>query len=426
MSAIYADRSPYNVSANLGDNSAGLTAALAAAASGDRVLFLPAGDLKHSKDLLLPAGFQGPMVIAGLGDTISRLVPVAGNNGLVLDLSAGDPQQNSVEISELGFFSSASAGIPLKISYGSKGLGSVGSYPGSKLRDLCISGGGWTMGIILQECWNLSARTIRAYGTFENYLKTGPALTLLSGVNNRFTDLQFNFWNQGVIMGNDGRGAAGDCQGIYFDVLQMMECIEGVHAYGTPGGTLSTLVFKGWMADNGNVLHKGHRSMVFDNARAALIGVGAGLQDGGDSQIIFNNCHSCAIDPLVNLEYRANVTGPAVQDNNGANNDLGGQSTKLVNISTRGFVGTGANILIAGFVITGSTRKTVLIRASGPALSQFGVPGVLGDPKLTILSGSTVIGQIRGGGRIPRSRPWPPRLEPSRGRPPAARTRPWF
>jgi hypothetical protein len=57
---------------------------------------------------------------------------------------------------------------------------------------------------------------------------------------------------------------------------------------------------------------------------------------------------------------------------------------RLLNISGRAQVGTGANILIAGFVIGGSTSRTVLIRASGPALAQFGVAGTLADPMLQL------------------------------------------
>jgi hypothetical protein len=59
-------------------------------------------------------------------------------------------------------------------------------------------------------------------------------------------------------------------------------------------------------------------------------------------------------------------------------------SPRLINISSRAVVGTGANILIAGIVVGGSTSKTVLIRASGPALAGFGVPGSLPDPQLTL------------------------------------------
>ena len=59
-------------------------------------------------------------------------------------------------------------------------------------------------------------------------------------------------------------------------------------------------------------------------------------------------------------------------------------SPRLTNISARVQVGTGANILIAGFVIGGTTSKTVLIRGSGPALAAFGLSGVLPDPQLQL------------------------------------------
>ena len=59
-------------------------------------------------------------------------------------------------------------------------------------------------------------------------------------------------------------------------------------------------------------------------------------------------------------------------------------SPRLANVSARTQVGTGANVLIVGFVIGGSTSKTVLVRASGPALIPFGVSGVLPDPQLQL------------------------------------------
>ena len=73
-------------------------------------------------------------------------------------------------------------------------------------------------------------------------------------------------------------------------------------------------------------------------------------------------------------------------------------SPRIINISARVQVGTGGNILIAGFVIGGSTSRTVLIRASGPALVPFGVPGTLSDPKLQLFSGSTVLESNSGWG----------------------------
>lgn len=57
---------------------------------------------------------------------------------------------------------------------------------------------------------------------------------------------------------------------------------------------------------------------------------------------------------------------------------------QFVNISTRGQVDTGDKILVGGFVIPGDQAKQVLIRAVGPALTNFGVSGVLEDPVLTL------------------------------------------
>lgn len=67
-------------------------------------------------------------------------------------------------------------------------------------------------------------------------------------------------------------------------------------------------------------------------------------------------------------------------------------TAKLSNIATRGFVGTGTNIVIAGFVISGSGAKTLLIRAVGPTLGSFGLSGLLADPQLSIYrSGDAIL-----------------------------------
>lgn len=57
---------------------------------------------------------------------------------------------------------------------------------------------------------------------------------------------------------------------------------------------------------------------------------------------------------------------------------------RLINVSVRNRVGTGANILIAGFNIAGTGTKRVLLRGVGPSLAAFGVTGVLADPKLVL------------------------------------------
>ena len=66
---------------------------------------------------------------------------------------------------------------------------------------------------------------------------------------------------------------------------------------------------------------------------------------------------------------------------------------RLSNVSARSQVGTGDNILIAGFVIGGSTPRSVLIRAIGPALAGFGVSGALADPRVSLYTQSTKIAE---------------------------------
>jgi hypothetical protein len=57
-------------------------------------------------------------------------------------------------------------------------------------------------------------------------------------------------------------------------------------------------------------------------------------------------------------------------------------ATRLLNISTRGRVGTGDDVLIGGFINRGGGR--LLVRAIGPSLTAFGVPSPLPDPVLTL------------------------------------------
>lgn len=65
-------------------------------------------------------------------------------------------------------------------------------------------------------------------------------------------------------------------------------------------------------------------------------------------------------------------------------------SARLINVSTRSTAASGDNALVAGFVISGNAPRKVLLRAVGPTLGSFGVPGTLADPKLEVFAaGST-------------------------------------
>ena len=66
-------------------------------------------------------------------------------------------------------------------------------------------------------------------------------------------------------------------------------------------------------------------------------------------------------------------------------------SSRLINLSSRAFVGTGGSVAIPGIVVRGgSVPKKLLIRAVGPGLTAFGVSSVLVNPTVTITNSAGV------------------------------------
>ncbi len=66
-------------------------------------------------------------------------------------------------------------------------------------------------------------------------------------------------------------------------------------------------------------------------------------------------------------------------------------SARLVNMSARAGVGTGADVLIPGFVIEGNVSLTLLVRGIGPHLSNYGVAAVLQDPVMSLHRGDALV-----------------------------------
>jgi hypothetical protein len=63
----------------------------------------------------------------------------------------------------------------------------------------------------------------------------------------------------------------------------------------------------------------------------------------------------------------------------------------VLNISTRGRVETGDDVLIGGFVIGGSVPIHIVVRALGPSLASFNVPGALQDPTADLFDASGML-----------------------------------
>lgn len=63
----------------------------------------------------------------------------------------------------------------------------------------------------------------------------------------------------------------------------------------------------------------------------------------------------------------------------------------LFNISARGWIGTGDNVLIGGFIVRGAAPVKVLVRATGPSLATYGVTGAVADTQLEVYQGGTLV-----------------------------------
>lgn len=83
--------------------------------------------------------------------------------------------------------------------------------------------------------------------------------------------------------------------------------------------------------------------------------------------------------------------------------EVDGATAKLSNLACRAQVGTAGNVLIAGITINGPGPKQLLIRAAGPALTQFGVGGALTAPVLTLFNAAGPIAANVGWGTAPNS-----------------------
>ena len=138
------------------------------------------------------------------------------------------------------------------------------------------------------------------------------------------------------------------------------------------------------------------------------------LYDSGPSQIAFNNnwrdtqedsIKATGIPPVNDLESAIDATlAPGnytaiVRGNNGGPGialvevyDLDPSTGKLANISTRAFVGTDADITIAGFILGNQgAAADIVIRGLGPSLAAAGLNSFLPNPSLELRNGDGVL-----------------------------------
>jgi sugar lactone lactonase YvrE len=334
---------------------------------------------------ITPAGvvttFAGQAGLSGSADGPGpqALFGAQGPEGLALDaagnVSVTDSANNTVrKITPEGTVSTLAgmAGVPA----GSKdGMGSAArfNYP----IGVGIDGLG---NVYVADTFNLLVRMIAPDGTVTSV--AGKAGAAGNGTGSSAT---FNY-PSGLVIGRQGNvyvadpGANAVLVGIFEELPTMLAqpSNQTIAAGATAVFSLSALgganVLYSWDHDGEPLLEGGTYS---GTTGPTLVVSKAGPETAG--------AYSCLVTDVAGSVRSETVTLTVVNTSNPG---------RLVNLSCRAPVGTGADELFVGFAVGGADRAgadSLLVRASGPALAEFGLPGVLADPSLQIVGPAGVV-----------------------------------
>lgn len=120
------------------------------------------------------------------------------------------------------------------------------------------------------------------------------------------------------------------------------------------------------------------------------ISVPAGSTAQGAFPLPANSLDAALLLPISAGAYTVETTdsasgaGVALVELYDADNLSLASTAKLSNLSVRTHIGTGDEVVIVGFMVSGTSPKRLLVRGVGPELSLFGLSGVLSDPHLSL------------------------------------------
>lgn len=185
---------------------------------------------------------------------------------------------------------------------------------------------------------------------------------------------------------------AGDMHGLAYD--------DGTHSdYATGGGAPMTVLHAAALSSEPNSKGGPYTAGPFPGSQQ--YGILEITDNGGPT--LQARFHGKRVGEGVKLTYSFGATSAAAVSEQAPAQpapvlNLANAASTLVNISTLARLAKGDDVLVSGFVISGKTTRTVLVRAVGPTLAEFGLPDALSHPQLTVYKAGVVIATNNGWG----------------------------
>ena len=211
-------------------------------------------------------------------------------------------------------------------------------------------------------------------GAVNEYYRINSQLLTLSGAPttpSRIATLQPDgFFSNQNVLGIKAYDAAGESEGGWYEIavevpLIVPQVLRSPDSTRVPTGGRAQFFFEAegvveavqWLKDGVEMSGETSQTLVIPEVSPA---------DEGNYSVEVTNSSGSAVSAAGTLTIDDTATA------------------ELVNLATRGFVGSGADIMIGGLTVLGGSTKTVLVRGLGPQLTSDGVPGALADPELKV------------------------------------------
>lgn len=120
-------------------------------------------------------------------------------------------------------------------------------------------------------------------------------------------------------------------------------------------------------------------------AAAARVGAFAFVEGSADAALL------ATLEPGAYTAVTRSLAAPGLAVVEVYDADASLSPGRLINSAIRGHVGSGNAALFGGLVLRGTTPRTVLVRAAGPALTNYDVAGALAAPVLTLRRGDEIV-----------------------------------